>query len=502
MTRAAIYARISSDRDDERLGVERQVDDCRRLCSDRGWDVIEPPYVDNDVSAADPRKRRPDHERLMTDIKSGRVDAVVVWDVDRLYRQPRELEPFVEACEGAGLRTLGSVGGDIDLNDEAALLMLRMKVNMGAFEIAKMRKRIRRKKLELAERGSYHGGGTRPFGFERDGVTVRESEAELIREAAQRVLSGGSLYSIRQNWTERGVPTVTGTRWSVVSIKRTLTRPRTAGLRQHQGAILGEAAWLPILDRPTWEQVCAVLTDLSRRQPPPSRSYPLRGVLHCAECGRSLSAMPRRDRRLYGCRKDGGGCGHVFVNADLVEAHVFGILLPLADQPGLRAVIAGEEGEEQAEAQRLVTENAADERMLSRLDDDYADEAIPRSTYLRQSQRLRSRVDDRHARLAAMRGRSALDRLGGHVAERWPEMTAEDRRSIVLSLVSGIDLRRSAVLGGAKFDMSRLAFRWRFDALARIADRIPESEWVPESGPAWDEFGNEYELTILGPTSE
>jgi site-specific DNA recombinase len=55
MTRAAIYCRISSDRDDERLGVERQETDCRRRCAERGWDVIEPPYFDNDITAADPR---------------------------------------------------------------------------------------------------------------------------------------------------------------------------------------------------------------------------------------------------------------------------------------------------------------------------------------------------------------------------------------------------------------------------------------------------------------
>jgi len=68
MTRAAIYARISSDRDDERLGVDRQVTDCRKLCRERGWGVAGE-YVDNSIGAADPRKVRPEYQRLLADIR-------------------------------------------------------------------------------------------------------------------------------------------------------------------------------------------------------------------------------------------------------------------------------------------------------------------------------------------------------------------------------------------------------------------------------------------------
>jgi site-specific DNA recombinase len=54
---AAIYARISSDQDGRGLGVARQVEDCRKLASDRGWAVAEE-YVDNDVSAYSGRPDR------------------------------------------------------------------------------------------------------------------------------------------------------------------------------------------------------------------------------------------------------------------------------------------------------------------------------------------------------------------------------------------------------------------------------------------------------------
>jgi DNA invertase Pin-like site-specific DNA recombinase len=73
---AAIYARISDDREGLALGVSRQVEDCRRLAAKRGWSVVEA-YVDNDVSAWRGRAR-PEYRRMLEDVKAGTVDAVVV----------------------------------------------------------------------------------------------------------------------------------------------------------------------------------------------------------------------------------------------------------------------------------------------------------------------------------------------------------------------------------------------------------------------------------------
>src|SRR3990170_3046146 len=101
MVRAAIYARISSDRDGNQLGVRRQVEDCERLAARQGWEVAER-YVDDDVSAYNGRVR-PAYRRLLDDLRGGFLDAVVVWHVDRLHRKPKELEEFFDLCEAAGL---------------------------------------------------------------------------------------------------------------------------------------------------------------------------------------------------------------------------------------------------------------------------------------------------------------------------------------------------------------------------------------------------------------
>jgi site-specific DNA recombinase len=65
---AAIYARISADVEGKSLGVQRQLEDCRKLAADRGW-PIGAEYVDNDVSAFSGKPRR-EYERMLTDLCS------------------------------------------------------------------------------------------------------------------------------------------------------------------------------------------------------------------------------------------------------------------------------------------------------------------------------------------------------------------------------------------------------------------------------------------------
>jgi DNA invertase Pin-like site-specific DNA recombinase len=71
--RAAVYVRISKDREGRSLGIARQEADARELAGRHGWDVVEV-FSDNDTSAA---AYRPAFERLLEDIEGGRIDAVV-----------------------------------------------------------------------------------------------------------------------------------------------------------------------------------------------------------------------------------------------------------------------------------------------------------------------------------------------------------------------------------------------------------------------------------------
>ena len=422
--KAAIYARISADKKDTRLGVGRQLEDCRKLCQEHGWSAVE--YVDNDISAADPTKKRPEYIRLMADVAKGKIDVVVVAKEDRLHRQPIELEQFVADAKAAGMTKLWSVkSGYTDLSDSSALMILRIKGDVAAHEVDQISERVERKLLQRAKAGQ-PSGGIRPFGYQDDKITINEVEAALIREAAQRILEGGSVRSICADWNERGFTTVHGNAFDRKAVKKILISARMVGLRTHQGEVIGMAQWPAILDEAVWKQVCVILADPTRRMPRASRSYPLRGIATCALCGSFL--VSRGDRR-YGCVKDVGGCGGVVINADHLERHIFDTVLPVADHPVFQDILRSENADVAEQVRELVQADSQDQATLRQLEDDHYDKVITRQTFLRQSQRFSERIEARDARV-------------GHPARSQCPGQAWRRRSGQLELNVG---RRQAV---------------------------------------------------------
>src|SRR6478735_5573657 len=94
---AAIYTRISRDREGAGLGVDRQEADCRALAERLGWDVAAV-FVDNDISAYS-GKPRPQYRAMLEAIKQGRIRGLIAWHPDRLYRRAVDLEEIVTIAE-------------------------------------------------------------------------------------------------------------------------------------------------------------------------------------------------------------------------------------------------------------------------------------------------------------------------------------------------------------------------------------------------------------------
>src|SRR5665213_2299064 len=161
MKTAAIYARISKDRDGTENGVRRQVDECLRWAKAHDVTVAET-YVDNDISATN-GKRRPEYERMCADIKQRRRDGVIAWHLDRLNRNPIELEQFIILIESTGADVRTVTGGDYDLSTSDGRAMARV---VGAFarkESEDKSRRIKSQKRQRANDGKRVSGGRRAY---------------------------------------------------------------------------------------------------------------------------------------------------------------------------------------------------------------------------------------------------------------------------------------------------------------------------------------------------
>jgi site-specific DNA recombinase len=463
---AAIYCRISDDRAGTRAGVRRQEEDCRALVERRRWRIAGV-YVDNDVSAWS-GKVRPQYRKMLEDIRTGIVEAVVVWHQDRLVRHPKELEEFFEICDAAGVRDMATVTGDVDLGNDDGRFHARILGAVARKESDDKSRRIRRKIEELAKEGRRSGGGTRPFGFQADRVSINREEAKLVQEAAARVLAGESLRGICRDWTRRDIPTVTGVPWTPIVVKRILIAPRTAGLRQHRGVVVAKAEWPAIIDRDSHDRLNVILGDPRRRLNGGSsaRKYLLTGHIFCELCGAKLIARPKADgRRCYVCATGPGnkGCGKIRSLANPVEELVGGAISAALDGGVIANSLNNGNGTSQEQGMLLESIRSDDQALAQLARDHYAERLISRSEFMAARSALDERIERARTQLARLESGRVLRHLPETSAEfqrLWDEGGLDWRRAMVEATLEKVVLA-PAVKGRNFFDPARVKLVWK-----------------------------------------
>jgi len=460
--RAAVYARISSDRDGDQLGVRRQLVDCERRAALEGWEVVER-FVDDDVSAYSGRVR-PAYRRMLEEIRGGFVDAVVVWHADRLHRQPKELEEFIDVCAAAGVTRFASLYGDIDLGTADGLFMARILGAVARKESDDKSRRISRKHQELAQAGKLAGGGTRPFGFESDRLTIRESEAVVIRECAGRLLAGEAIRSICFDLSEREVATVSGGAWKTQTLRRMLLSGRISGQREYRGELVATAEWPGIIAPAATSRIRALLADPARRTNRSARRYLLVRLLRCGSCGETLVSRPRSggDRRyICAAGPNFSGCGHTYVMADTLEQFVVEAVLYRLDSAELAAALNGSASDPDTE--RWQQEIDQSQGQLDELAGLFGRREIGLSEWQAARAPVEQRVTDARKRLARLTRTTALiGHLGNasDLRERWASLPLTRQHAIVAAVLDHVVVGRGRQ-GFNRFDPARFTPVWR-----------------------------------------
>ena len=461
--RAGIYARISSDREGDGLGVARQIEDCERLAERKGWRVVEQ-YVDDDVSAWSGRKR-PQYLRSLDDLEAGAIDGLLVYDLDRLHRQPSELESFIDMCLRLKLTNVASVSGDIDLTSADGQFQARILGAVAKKESDDKSRRIRRKHEEIAASGKVSGGGSRPYGYEADKVTLRPAEAAIVAECAKRLLAGEPLRSIARDLSERGVPSAGGGKWAPQSLRRMLASPRISGQRAHHGEIVATAEWPGIISVEDGAKIRALLANPERRTNKAARRYLLGGILACSHCGERLVARPRAGgQRRYACAKGFGfsGCGKTYVNAEEVERFVSEAVLHRIDSGDLQRAIERRQ-RKAPDAQRWWQEAEAAQAHLQELATAYGQREISMDEWKAARKPIEQRLSAARRQLAKVSRTNVLDAYIGNgegLRAEWDSLDLSQQHAIVAAVVDSVVVG-PARRGYNRFDESRLTPVWR-----------------------------------------
>jgi DNA invertase Pin-like site-specific DNA recombinase len=449
--RAAIYQRISRD-DGSALGVQRQEAENRALAEQLGWEIVEPPFTDNDISAFK-GARRPAFEELVEAIKDGRIDGVIAWHPDRLTRRPSELEALIDLLEANNVAVATCSAGTYDLTSPAGRMNARIVGATARYESEQKAARLRSQRAQLATSGGFMGG-PRPFGFERNGVDHEPVEAQAIRDAAEAILDGRSLSSVSAEFF--------GGR-ARASVKRILVSPRIAGLRQHRGSVVGRASWAAIIDEATWRRVVDELTDPRRRIEGVARSYLLAGLVWSTDAEghreRQMISRPTNGRRQYITDKPKDRT----VDAERLEALVVETMLCRYDDIAIPAT-AEDEAIAAAEVEVVALRADLDELAALR-----GAGEIELSEWLAARAPLQARLEAAEAAVPKRRvprGIADLFSVPGELRHRWqaPEgdprhLPWEQRRSAVRTALSAVGV--GPAVRGAGFDPSRVSISWR-----------------------------------------
>ncbi|MBF6558315.1 MAG: recombinase zinc beta ribbon domain-containing protein [Acidimicrobiales bacterium] len=316
---------------------------------------------------------------------------------------------------------------------------------------------------QVAAEGRPHGGSRRPFGFEDDKITHRPTEVALVRLLVARFLAGESARSLTVWLNTQEVPPSAGGVWRPGVVRRLLSSPRTAGLREFRGEIVGPAIWQPIITPEDRSRVLAIFEERRNSGRRVQRRYLLSGLLRCGRCGHRLYSAPRKTTRRYVCDSspDKGGCGRMTVVAAPLEEFIADIVLFRLDTPALANALAGKAAHDE-DTTRLMEEISDDREQLDELAALYGKRQLPMSEWITARTIIEDRMKATERRLRRATNTSQLSAVIGHGGElrsQWASLNL-DRQAAIVRCVLDHAVILPGTLGATKLDPDRVKAVW------------------------------------------
>lgn len=502
--RAAIYARVSSDRQEHEETVQSQLAEVRlRLQEDGIRDCQE--FVDEGYGRDN--LVRPGLDRLRDLVAPGDLDRLYVQCPDRLASGAR-LMLLVEELQEHRVEVI-FLKGSVEDTPEGKLLM-HMQGAIAEYERTKIAERTRRGKLYWARQGAMVGGHA-PYGYrfvrrtdtERARLEVNEYEATVVREMYRWLVEERlSTRAIARRLTERGMPTSRGAlQWQPTAVDRILrnttykgtfyyqrtesvipTRRLNTDPYQHHRKTGRRARpqedWIQIpvnaiVEEGVWNAAQEQLrqNSLYSRRNNKRHQYLLRGLIRCPRCGSTYSGYTQHGSRGYRCTNaspvsssTGRRCPPGAISAGPVEDAVWDAIAEALRRPDLlveeyQRRVAQIEPSDHLELERkhvalaLKRTKAQEDRVT----DAYINEAMELDRYTVEMEKLRQRrreldntrreIDRREQQVCDSKSAlDHLDRFCRQIAQGLEVMSFEERQQLLRLVVERVHVEDERVV--------------------------------------------------------
>lgn len=271
LVRCAVYTRKSTEEglDQEFNSLDAQRESCEAyIASQRaeGWKLVPHQYDDGGKSGGN--LERPALQRLLSDVRAGEVDLIVVYKIDRLTRSLSDFAKLVDDFDQSGCSFV-SVTQSFNTSTSMGRLTLNVLLSFAQFEREVTAERIRDKFAASKRKGMWMGG-LEPFGYRRhpdpktQSLVVVDQEADIVRSlfrlydelhCTTKVEAAAFEHGYRSRLREFGSGRCQGgVPFSRGYIHKILTNPIYLGRIRHKEKLyLGLHE--PIIDEAVWKRV-------------------------------------------------------------------------------------------------------------------------------------------------------------------------------------------------------------------------------------------------------
>jgi site-specific DNA recombinase len=206
--RCAVYTRKSSEEglEQEFNSLDAQREACEAYITSQkheGWAVLAALYDDGAYSGG--TMDRPALQRLLDDVRAGKIDVVVVYKVDRLTRSLADFAKIVEVFDAQDVSFV-SVTQAFNTTTSMGRLTLNVLLSFAQFEREVTGERIRDKIAASKKKGMWMGGQpSLGFDVKERKLVVNEAEAATVRYIFRRYLELGSVRALQDDLAAAGV---------------------------------------------------------------------------------------------------------------------------------------------------------------------------------------------------------------------------------------------------------------------------------------------------------
>ncbi len=469
-----IWIRVSTEDQAKGDSPKNHEHRARMYAELKGWNVVEL-YNLSGVSGKSVIDH-PEAKRMLADVASGKIQALIFSKLARLARNTRELLEISDHFQKYNAN-LVSLEESIDTSTPAGRLLFTVIGALAQWEREEISARVAASVPVRARQGK-PTGGKGPFGYMwvNKQLVINPNEAPIVKEIFNAFLETRALLTTARIMNQKGYRTRNGAKFGKTTIKRILTDPTYKGMKRANYSkskgnkkswkLKPKEEWVyfnvePIISEDTWNEVNAIIRKNAvpyPSTPPPIGKYAFSGLLVCGECNRKMYVMKYDGMKIprYICRS----C-KTKINEDvLLDQFKDGLKCMVVTPEQLQGLHhAGEQQiqEKQSQLKTLKAELKNIEKKIDNLLDLFNDGTLDKRIFsekIKEHQEHKQQLEAEIPRLegeidfikTSEIGRDFILTKAMTLYALWETLDQESKAKIAKELLSGITLNKKEII--------------------------------------------------------